>query len=95
MTDAERKQLQEIAKTTNQLVTSVALLQQSNEDIIKPALKNITQKLDLLNFYTKEEVDNKLKNLQKKRWYENTLSASVGVILALIVTYFWNLFLGR
>lgn len=95
MTDAERKQLQDIAKTTNQLVTSVALLQQSNEDIIKPALKNITQKLDLLNFYTKEEVDNKLKNLQKKRWYENTLSASMGVILALIVTYFWNLFLGR
>ena len=95
MTDAERKQLQDIAKTTNQLVTSVALLQQSNEDIIKPALKNITQKLDLLNFYTKEEVDNKLKNIQKKRWYENTLSASMGVILALIVTYFWNLFLGR
>lgn len=95
MTDAERKQLQDIAKTTNQLVTSVALLQQSNEDIIKPALKNITQKLDLLNFYTKEEVDNKLKNLQKKRWYENTLSASMGVILALAITYFWNLFLGR
>lgn len=95
MTEAERKQLQDIAKTTNQLVTSVALLQQSNEDIIKPALKNITQKLDLLNFYTKEEVDNKLKILQKKRWYENTLSAAVGVALAMVVTYFVNLFLGR
>lgn len=94
MTDAERQELKETSRAIAQLTTDVAVLKHSNEKIIEPALITINNKLDKLNFYTKEEVDNKLKVIQKKRWYENTLSAAVGVILSAIVIYFWNRFVG-
>ena len=88
MTDAERQEFKSMA-------TDVAILKHSNEKIIEPALRDINDKLDKLNFYTKAEVDAKIRQLQRKRWYENTLSAAVGVIMSLIVVYFFNLFMER
>ena len=88
MTDTERQEFKAMA-------TDVAILKHSNEKIIEPALRDINDKLDKLNFYTKAEVDAKIRQLQKKRWYENTLSAAVGVIMSLIVVYFFNLFVER
>lgn len=88
MTEAERQEFKAMA-------TDVAILKHSNEKIIEPALRDINEKLDKLNFYTKAEVDAKLRQVQKKRWYENTLSAAVGVIMSLIVVYFFNLFVER
>ena len=88
MTDTERQEFKAMA-------TDVAILKHSNEKIIEPALRDINDKLDKLNFYTKAEVDAKIRQLQRKRWYENTLSAAVGVIMSLIVVYFFNLFMER
>ena len=88
MTDAERQEFKAMA-------TDVAILKHSNEKIIEPALRDINEKLDKLNFYTKAEVDAKIRQVQKKRWYENTLSAAVGVIMSLVVVYFFNLFIER
>lgn len=88
MTDAERQEFKSMA-------TDVAILKHSNEKIIEPALRDINDKLDKFNFYTKAEVDAKIRQVQRKRWYENTLSAAVGVILSLIVVYFFNLFVER
>lgn len=95
MTDEEKQELKETAATLGKLTTDVAILKHSNEKIIEPTLKRINEKLDRLSFYTKAEIDKKLKEIQKKRWYENSLSAAAGVILAMVVTYFVNLFLGR
>lgn len=83
MTDAERQEF----KT---MVTDVAILKHSNEKIIEPALRDINEKLDKLNFYTKAEVDAKIRQVQKKRWYENTLSAAFGAILTSFLLYIAN-----
>ena len=95
MTEAERQELKDTSRAIAQLTTDVAVLKHSNEKIIEPSLKTINEKLDNLNFYTKAEVDAKIKAVQKKRWYENTLSAAVGVIMSLVVVYFFNIFTGR
>lgn len=90
MTEAERQELKETSKAIGKLSTDVAVLKHSNEKIIEPSLKDINEKLDRLNFYTKEEVDRKLTSLQRKRWYENSLSASFGALLTAIIIYFVN-----
>lgn len=90
MTEAERQELKETSKAIGKLSTDVAVLKHSNEKIIEPSLRDINEKLDRLNFYTKEEVDRKLSSLQKKRWYENSLAASFGALLTTVLIYFVN-----
>lgn len=79
-----------------QMATDIALLKQSQSKIVEPTLVLITKKLDSLNFYTKSEVDDKiadarndieeqLVSVQKRRWYENALSALMGAILTSII----------
>lgn len=80
MTDTERQEFKQMA-------TDVALLKQSQEKIVEPALEAINRKLDGLSFYTKKEIDDKLRTLQKRRWYENTISALAGSILTTLVLY--------
>ena len=90
MTEAERQELKETSKAIGKLSTDVAVLKHSNEKIIEPSLRDINEKLDRLNFYTKEEVDRKLTSLQRKRWYENSLSASFGALLTTVLIYLVN-----
>ena len=90
MTEAERQELKETSKAIGKLSTDVAVLKHSNEKIIEPSLRDINEKLDRLNFYTKEEVDRKLLALQRKRWYENSLAASFGALLTTVLIYFVN-----
>ena len=89
MTPTEREEFRQMA-------TDIALLKQSQSKIVEPALARINRKLDTLNFYTKKEVDDKiadarndieeqLVSVQKRRWYENTLSALMGAILTSII----------
>ena len=89
MTPTEREEFRQMA-------TDIALLKQSQSKIVEPALMRINRKLDTLNFYTKKEVDDKiadtrndidekLVSVQKRRWYENTLSALMGAILTSII----------
>ena len=79
-----------------QMATDIALLKQSQSKIVEPTLVLINRKLDTLNFYTKKEVDDKiadtrndidekLVSVQKRRWYENALSALMGAILTSII----------
>lgn len=95
MTEAERQELKETSKAINQLKTDVAVLKHSNERVIEPTLKSINDKLDTLSFYTKEEIDTKFREIQKKRWYENTLSAAFGAVLTAFILYLINGFMGR
>ena len=83
MTEAERQEFKA-------MVTDVAILKHSNEKIIEPTLKKINDKLDKLNFYTKAEVDAKIRQVQKRRWYENTLSAAFGALLTTVLLYLVN-----
>ena len=89
MTPTEREEFRQMA-------TDIALLKQSQSKIVEPALMRINRKLDTLNFYTKKEVDDKIADarndieeqlvyVQKRRWYENTLSALMGAILTSII----------
>lgn len=98
MTDTERQEFKKMA-------TDVALLKHSQEKIVEPALSNISKKLDALSFYTKQETDKKFEEfekdikeeldiVQKRRWYENALSALMGSVLASIVITFINRVLG-
>ena len=88
------------------MATDVALLKHSQEKIVEPALASISKKLDALSFYTKEETDKKfidfekdieeqITAVQKRRWYENALSALMGAILASIIITFVNRTLGQ
>lgn len=99
MTDTERQKLE-------QLVVDVAVLKTSQVKIVEPALAYISRKLDALSFYTKEETDKKfieferdleekLATVQRRRWYENALSALMGAILASIIITFFNRILGQ
>ena len=99
MTETERQEFKQMA-------TDVALLKHSQEKIVEPALVSINRKLDALSFYTKEEtdkkliefekdIDDKLATVQKRRWYENALSALMGAILASIIITFVNRTLGQ
>ena len=89
MTPTEREEFRQMA-------TDIALLKQSQSKIVEPALMRINRKLDTLNFYTKKEVDDKIADarndieeqlvyVQKRRWYENALSALMGAILTSII----------
>ena len=45
---------------------------------------------------TKQDFINEIKQLRKKRWYENTLSAAMGVTLTLVIQqFFQKLFLSK
>lgn len=99
MTEAERQEFKSMA-------TDVAILKHSQEKIVEPALIDINRKLDALSFYTKEETDKKLLtiernfsakivSIQKRRWYENTISALLGAILTSVVVAFVNNILSK
>ena len=98
MTPTEREEFRQMA-------TDIALLKQSQSKIVEPALVRINRKLDTLNFYTKKEVDDKiadarsdieeqLVSVQKRRWYENTISATFGALLTGIVMFIFNGIIG-
>ena len=87
MNDAERQEFKAMA-------TDVAILKHSNEKIIEPTLRDINEKLDKLSFYTKDEIDNKLLEIQKKRWYENTISATFGALLTGVAMFIVNEIIG-
>ena len=94
-TEAERIQINEMRQDLTTVQRDIALLNQFNAEVTKPTLSAINEKLDRLNFYTKIEVDTKLRDLQKKRWYENTLSATFGALLTGAVMFIFNHFVGR
>ena len=98
MTPTEREEFRQMA-------TDIALLKQSQSKIVEPALVRINRKLDTLNFYTKSEVDDKiadarndieeqLVSVQKRRWYENTISATFGALLTGVVMFIFNGIIG-
>ena len=87
MNDAERQEFKAMA-------TDVAILKHSNEKIIEPTLRDINEKLDKLSFYTKDEIDSKLLGLQRKRWYENTISATFGALLTGVAMFIVNEIIG-
>lgn len=83
------------------LQTDVALLKQFNEKVAEPTFKDIqtTQKeikeaLQNLDHVThsdfdvyKVEVDKRFRELNRRTWVQNTLSATAGALLAALVTY--------
>ena len=98
MTPTEREEFRQMA-------TDIALLKQSQSKIVEPTLVLITKKLDSLNFYTKSEVDDKIVDIrndidekliaiQKRRWYENTLSATFGALLTGVAMFIVNEIIG-
>ena len=98
MTPTEREEFRQMA-------TDIALLKQSQSKIVEPALVRINRKLDTLNFYTKKEVDDKIVDtrndidekliaIQKRRWYENTLSATFGALLTGVAMFIVNEIIG-
>ena len=98
MTPTEREEFRQMA-------TDIALLKQSQSKIVEPALVRINRKLDTLSFYTKSEVDDKiadarsdieekLVSVQKRRWYENTISATFGALLTGVVMFIFNGIIG-
>ena len=98
MTPTEREEFRQMA-------TDIALLKQSQSKIVEPALVRINRKLDTLNFYTKKEVDDKIADarsdieeqlvaVQKRRWYENTISATFGALLTGIAMFIFNGIIG-
>ena len=98
MTPTEREEFRQMA-------TDIALLKQSQSKIVEPALARINRKLDTLNFYTKKEVDDKfadarndieeqLVSVQKRRWYENTISATFGALLTGVAMFIFNAIIG-
>ena len=94
-TQQERSQIDQLQQNFTQVQQDVALLKQFNTEVTKPALNSINEKLDRLSFYTKVEIDTKLREIQRKRWYENTLSATFGAILTGILMFILNSFMGR
>lgn len=98
MTDQERKEFRKMATDVSRLQTDVALIHQSQEKIVEPTLQTILNRMDDLSFYSKEEVDekindvridinSKMQEMQKRRWYENTISALAGSIITTVITY--------
>lgn len=98
MTPTEREEFRQMA-------TDIALLKQSQSKIVEPALARINKKLDTLSFYTKSEVDDKiadarsdieeqLVSVQKRRWYENTISATFGALLTGVAMFIVNEIIG-
>ena len=98
MTPTEREEFRQMA-------TDIALLKQSQSKIVEPALVRINRKIDMLNFYTKKEVDDKivdtrndidekLVSVQKRRWYENAISATFGALLTGVAMFIVNEIIG-
>ncbi len=98
MTPTEREEFRQMA-------TDIALLKQSQSKIVEPALASINKKLDTLSFYTKTEVDDKIADtrgdieeklmaVQKRRWYENTISATFGALLTGVAMFIVNGIIG-
>lgn len=98
MTPTEREEFRQMA-------TDIALLKQSQRRIVEPALAAINKKLDTLSFYTKSEVDNKITDVrndieeklvavQRRRWYENTISATFGALLTGVAMFIVNQIIG-
>ena len=98
MTPTEREEFRRMA-------TDIALLKQSQSRIVEPALAAINKKLDTLSFYTKSEVDDKITDarndieeklvaVQRRRWYENTISATFGALLTSVVMFIFNAIIG-
>ncbi len=98
MTPTEREEFRQMA-------TDIALLKQSQSKIVEPALVRINRKLDTLNFYTKKEVDDKITDtrndideklmaVQKRRWYENAISATFGALLTGVAMFIVNEIIG-
>lgn len=84
-----------MAKTT---VERITVLETKLDTVIKQQ-EVITRKLDSLtnNFVTKEhfaEIEDKIfdeiREIKGRRWVQNTLSAILGVVLTLLVTYVIN-----
>lgn len=84
-----------MAKTT---VERITVLETKLDTVIKQQ-DVITRKLDSLtnNFVTKEhfaEIEDKIfdeiREIKGRRWVQNTLSAILGVVLTLLVTYVIN-----
>ena len=98
MTPTEREEFRRMA-------TDIALLKQSQSRIVEPALAAINKKLDTLSFYTKSEVDDKITDarndieeklvaVQRRRWYENTISATFGALLTGVAMFIFNAIIG-
>ena len=98
MTPTEREEFRRMA-------TDIALLKQSQSRIVEPALAAINKKLDTLSFYTKSEVDDKITDarndieeklvaVQRRRWYENTISATFGALLTGVAMFISNAIIG-
>lgn len=98
MTPTEREEFRQMA-------TDIALLKQSQSKIVEPALVRINRKIDMLSFYTKSEVDDKIIDarndieeklvaVQRRRWYENTISATFGALLTGVVMFIFNAIIG-
>ena len=98
MTPTEREEFRQMA-------TDIALLKQSQSKIVEPALVRINRKIDMLSFYTKSEVDDKITDarndieeklvaVQRRRWYENTISATFGALLTGVVMFIINEIIG-
>jgi len=98
MTPTEREEFRQMA-------TDIALLKQSQSKIVEPALVRINRKIDMLSFYTKSEVDDKIIDarndieeklvaVQRRRWYENTISATFGALLTGVVMFIINEIIG-
>lgn len=91
------------------LQTDVALLKQFNEKVAEPTFKDIqnTQKdiknaLENLSYVPvsdfedyKSEINERFKEMKRRTWVQNTMSATIGVILTLLITYVINDLLNR
>lgn len=99
-TEKENTRITELQKEFSDLKTNVALLQQFNQKVVDPALKEIKDTLKGFSFVTtkefelyKEEVDERL---GKKSLKENIIAGAFSsVITAFIMFVFYNLVGGK
>jgi hypothetical protein len=61
-------------------------------DIVISQQKDTNTKLDVLlpTFVTQTEFNQELSALKRRTWVQNTLSAIMGVVLTLLLTYFFS-----
>ena len=90
-----------MAKSNETLETEIALLTQFNQDIVRPFIEEqkkhnatIIKKLEDLDYVHrtefnehKEEVQKSFRELKRRTWVQNSLSAMFGAILALLISY--------
>ncbi|UNQ40958.1 hypothetical protein MPC38_06820 [Prescottella equi] len=92
---AEQENITLLAQDVSGLKTDIALLKQSNEKVVEPALKQINQKLDSMAYVTIADFEKYKKEARKRSWRENSLSAVAGVLLTLLINYIWQDIIGR